>query len=314
MTGVEGGAGPGPLPELKGLWDFSDPAASEGRFREAAARAREAGEEAYALEADTQAARTLGLRRRFEEAHALLDAVEPHLDSHPPVVRVRYLLERGRTLNSSGSPAEALPLFKEAFRIAGEAGLVVLSLDAAHMVAIAAEPAESLEWARRAIAVAEASTDRAARGWLGPLYNNTGWTLHEAGDFAGALELWERGRAFREEAGAPEPLRIARRTVATGLRSLGRAGEALRILEGIHALDAAANEADGYWHEEMAEALLVLGREEEARPRFARALDLLGRDAWLAEHERPRLDRLRRLGGGDSSTRGADLGSPSDGG
>lgn len=280
-------------PPLGSLWDWDDLPGSEGRFREAAAAARAAGDQGYALEADTQVARTFSLRKRFEEAHVLLDAVEARLGIAPPVVRVRYLLERGRTLNSSGSPAKANPLFREAYEVAKGAGLVPLALDAAHMVALVEQPGEALRWAHRAMADAEASNDRRARGWLGPLYNNTGWTHYERGEFAKALALWEKGVEVRKEEGG-EGLRIAWRTVATGLRATGRTEEALEILRRVHAEDAAANEVDGYWQEEMAECLLHLGRREEARPHFARAHELLRQDSWLVEHEAPRLERLLR--------------------
>ncbi len=296
MAETTGGPGPkADLPVLGTLWDWDDLAASEGRFREAAARGRAAGDEPYALEADTQVARTMSLRDRFEEAHAILDAVEQRLPSNPPAVRVRYLLERGRTLNSSGSPAKANPLFREAYGASRGAGLAVLALDAAHMVALVEEPEEALRWAYRAMEDAEASADRRARGWLGPLYNNTGWTHYERGEFGKALDLWRKGVAVRQEMGETD-LRIGRRTVATGLRATGRPGDALDTLERIHREDPAANEADGYWQEEMGETLLLLGRRDEARPRFARAYEILRQDEWLAGHEAPRLERLRREG------------------
>jgi hypothetical protein len=59
---------------------------------------------------------------------------------------------------------------------------------------------------------------------------------------------------------------------------------------------AAGEPEDGYGAEEIGECLLVMGRDDEARPHFARAADLLGADAWLAEHEADRIARLRRLG------------------
>ena len=62
---------------LDAKWEFADPAASEARFR--AERAQWPAGTREALEAETQIARTQGLRRLFEEAHATLDAVEPAL-------------------------------------------------------------------------------------------------------------------------------------------------------------------------------------------------------------------------------------------
>jgi hypothetical protein len=87
---------------LDGQWDFGKPAVSEQRFR--TELAKWPAESAEAQEIRTQIARTLGLQRKFDEAHAVLDGVEAKLPALPLHVRVRYLLERGRTQNSSGAP------------------------------------------------------------------------------------------------------------------------------------------------------------------------------------------------------------------
>ena len=48
--------------------------------------------------------------------------------------------------------------------------------------------------------------------------------------------------------------------------------------------------------EELGECLLAHGRGDEARPFFARAHEELSKDAYLAENEVARLERLRQLG------------------
>ena len=89
------------------LWDFDDPAASEGRFRERLATAE--GDER--LELLTQVARAQGLQRRFDDAHRTLDKVERAIGTAAPRVRVRLLLERGRAYRSGGSAQRAIPPF-----------------------------------------------------------------------------------------------------------------------------------------------------------------------------------------------------------
>ena len=54
------------------LWNYSDPAGSEQRFRQALAGASSDD----ALELQTQIARTYGLRRRFAEARQILAGIE----------------------------------------------------------------------------------------------------------------------------------------------------------------------------------------------------------------------------------------------
>lgn len=94
-------------------WNHDDPAGTEAAFREMRPALEAGGDASFLLQLDTQIARTYSLQRRFDDAHALLDTIETRLETAAPVVRVRYLLERGRTLNSSGDK-EALECRREA--------------------------------------------------------------------------------------------------------------------------------------------------------------------------------------------------------
>jgi len=285
------------LPDWRKMWDFGDPAATEARFREAVAAGEEAGDAEYVLVVTTQLGRSQGLQRRFDEAHATLDAVEAQLDGASSEVRMRHLLERGRTLNSSGGAEASAPLFEEAWRLGQDAGLDALTADAGHMLAIVRPPDEALAWSERTMAFCESSADEGCRRWLGPLYNNTGWTYHDDGDYEKALALWEKSLAFREEQGAQEPIFIARWTIGRCYRSLGRLDEALELQRQLHDDRAAAGApGSGYVEEELGECLLALGRGKEATPWFAKAYEMLHTDEWLQAEEPERLARLKELG------------------
>ena len=91
---------------LDAQWDYGKPVASEQRFR--SELAKWPADSAQALEVRTQIARALGLQQKFEDAHAMLDVVEAKLPNASVHLRVRYLLERGRAFNSSGSPARPI--------------------------------------------------------------------------------------------------------------------------------------------------------------------------------------------------------------
>lgn len=228
------------------LWDWQNPGESEKRFR------------ALIAEAKTQLARSLGLQKKFEEAHRVLDEVADVSE-----VRVRYLLERGRTFNSSEQPEKARPLFVEALELAKNDTHAV---DAAHMLGIL----DGLEWNLKAIALAESSPDPRAKKWLGSLYNNTGWSYHDAGDFPKALELFEKALAAMTK----EPyIRIGKWTVARCYRSLGRVEEALAMQRAILEQDP----GDGYIHEEIGECLKALGRAAEAEPFLVKAKEILSK-------------------------------------
>ncbi|HEY3259465.1 MAG TPA: tetratricopeptide repeat protein [Pseudonocardiaceae bacterium] len=276
--------------DTQALWDFDRPAESEQRFRAAlASGGAYSAEDVLVLR--TQLARALGLQRRFEEATAELSAVAAD-SSVSPLVRTYLTLERGRVLRSSGDQLGAKPLFVNALETARSAGLDHLAVDAAHMLAITCEGDEQIPWARRALEIAESSTDPRARRWVASVTHNLGWTLHDLGHYDEALAMWERALATRvEQAGDAERVRIARWTVARGLRSLARYDEALAIQRSL----AAEGPADGYVNEEIGELLLALGQGHEAAPHFARAHALLSADTSLAESDPARLTRLATL-------------------
>ncbi len=279
------------------LWDYSDPGGTEAAFVRRLPVARVEGEDAE-LQLLTQIARTQGLQRRFVEARATLRAVRQRLAPAPSTAHVRWFLEQGRVSNSAGDPTSARADFDAAWRLAQVLKLDGLAVDAAHMLAIVV-PGEAKAWNQRAMALATESEDPDARRWLGSLHNNMGWTLHEEGDYDGALAQFEAALAARVESGSPQAVFDARWAVARAWRSLGRLDEALAEQEALAADRAAAGAPeDGYISEELGELLLALERGGEAIPHFARAADLLGADPWFAEHEADRLARLRRLGGG----------------
>lgn len=285
------------LDSLDALWDYDKPDASEAAFAGLVPDARASSDPEYLPQLLTQIARAQGLQMNFDAALKTLEEAQALLSPATPVARIRVLLERGRVFNSSKRRDESKPLFREAWDLARESGAGGLAVDAAHMLGIVEAGESSVAWNREAIAYAERSDDPKARRWLGSLYNNLGWTLHDGGDAPGALDLFRKALAAREAEGKPGPIRIARWCVARALRTLGRLDEALAIQLRLREEYEAAGSSDGYVHEEIAEIHLARGEEALARPRFAEAWKLLAEDPWLRRDEPERLERLRRLGG-----------------
>ncbi len=277
------------------LWDYDKPAESEARFR-AALRQVMPGSEAHA-QLLTQIARTRGLRADFNGAHELLDEVERSLPAATTKVRVRYELERGRTFNSSGDKPRAKALFEAAWARASAANLDFYAIDAAHMMAFVTPPAEQHQWNLKALALTERTADARAKKWEVSLYNNIGWTYHDQNDYPAALAMFEKAHAAAEARGRPEPLRIAKWTIARCLRSLRRYDEALARQIALRDASDQASANDGYVFEEIGENLLALGRGTDARPNFARAYELLKDDKFMQANEAARLERLRTLAG-----------------
>jgi hypothetical protein len=273
---------------LRPLWDFNDLDTSEARFRaQLDAETTDAGR----AEVLSQLARVEGLRGNYERCDVLLDEAE-QLDG----ATARVLLERGRRARSSGLPGAGQAEFEQAFELARAGGEDVLAADAAHMIAMV----DDMEaWTARGVEIAAASDDPGVRYWLGPLYNNVGWSRYEAGDAAGALEAFELALASRErDDPRPYPLAIARYAVGKALRAASRVDEAAAQLEQCVAWAAEAGVEDEYFHEELAEDYAALGRYAEAAEQAQRALALISR-----EDEPSRAERLAELasGGDDGS-------------
>ncbi|MDX6358863.1 MAG: hypothetical protein QOH37_1917 [Nocardioidaceae bacterium] len=228
----------------KPLWDFDDPTTSAERFLDAAEHATEPDRTAWL----TQYVRALGLQEKYDEATKVLD----RLSSEDPQAATYLALERGRVLRSSGRPDDARPLFESAAGLAERAGLEALHVDALHMVALVAAPADQPALTERALAVARASSDQRARDWDASLLNNLGMTQSDAGDFEAALATFEEALAARERIGEPGGIRVARWMVGWALRNLGRRDEALAVQQALKDELVSVGEEDPYVDEELA--------------------------------------------------------------
>jgi tetratricopeptide (TPR) repeat protein len=257
--------------DVDALWNFNDLAASEARFRQALAVAQ--GDEALILR--TQIARTLGLRQRYDEAQRELDAIEPALAVAGVEPRVRAWLERGRTLRSSGKPAEGKPLFVRAFATADAAKLEGLAADALHMIALV-EPQldERVAWNRRTVVYAQRASDPRAQGWQAAALNNIGSDLREAGRLDDSLAAFRDALAVYERKGRADEVRIARWQIANVLRLQGRRDEALAMQLALERDAAAAGEPDPYVYDELVLLHHASGNEKLALDAEARAAQL----------------------------------------
>lgn len=281
--------------DIDALWDYNHPQQTEARLCQLLTQF--APTTLPHLEVLTQIARAQGLQRQFTAAHQTLDSVAAHLPATNSLVLLRYLLERGRVFNSSLQPDLAQPLFLKAWEAARVLGADFYAIDAAHMLALITPPDQQLEWNLRALHIAAQSSDPRAQRWIGSLYNNIGWSYHDAGQYDDALAIFEQAVQWRAAQGQVHELRIARWCVGRTLRSLGRITEALAIQETLAEELAAAGETDGYVHEELGECLLLLNQAAAACPHFAAAYRSLVNNFWLAEREPARLSRLKELGG-----------------
>ncbi len=205
---------------LRKLWDFDDLNATAARLQRQLDAETDDGGRAEVL---TRLARVQGLRDEFRAGETVLRRAE-RLAGASAVARIRIDLERGRLLRSGGDSAAALPLFVAAYDAALSLGEEFIAADAAHMAALAApDRAAILEWTRRGIELAEATSDPEVAYWLGPLLNNLGVEYAESGEHEAALDAFERAlQASLRYPENPEAIQLARESIDEARRALGR--------------------------------------------------------------------------------------------
>ena len=278
--------------DIDALWDYNQPAVSETRFRDALKA--ESGDDA--LELETQIARTFSLRREFTQAHAMLDTVQRRMSEKTrPTVRVRYLLERGRTFRSANQAVKARPLFLEAWQIGDREKLTLLAIDAAHMMGIVETGDEAQRWNERAMALAMSSNVPRAIRWRGSIANNMGHTERERGNLDAAMKYFQTSLTAFQLTRSASQIRTAKWQIANVMRMQKRYDEALALQLVIETEAAEAAEPDGYVFEEIAEIYLVKNEPAKAKPYFAKAVDALSKDTWFADNEGDRLARMKQL-------------------
>ena len=282
------------LAEVDALWKFDDPTASESAFRRAL-EAAPADEPDYVAQFWTQVARAQVLQRRYEDARETLDRTASLLSDATPVARIRHFLERGRLLNDTDRQPEAAALFERAMGLAVEFGCDVLAVDAAHMLGVMPPFDAAVRWNHEAIRIAIASTEPAARRWVGTLWMNTGVNHQKLSQYAEAGHAFQSALAEFESTGNAARARLARLCLSKNRRLSGDPGGALAANRLLLAEIRAAGEHEGYAMEEIAECLLALRRFDEAGPAFAAAYASLSTYPLFPPSERERLARLKTL-------------------
>ena len=276
------------------MWNYSNPVETRGKFTDLLEKDLKKDLD-YILQLRTQIARTHSLKAEFSEAHKILDIVEKELDDSTVVAKVRYLLERGRTYNSAGNKEKAKELFEKAFDLSNKYKLDNYTIDAAHMVAIAAgDLDEKVRWSEKGIQIAKDSADESVKRWIGIFYNNSGWDLFEVKRYTEALEKFIKCEEFHLEMKNESNLAIARWSIAKTYRYLGRVEESLAIQnELLH--ESGDKDDSGHTYEELAELYLLKGEKEKAKHYFLKTHKILSKDVWLQKNESDRLERISRL-------------------
>lgn len=283
-----------------GIENFDDlfvgePAGIEKNLRELLSETLE--HRSIYLQILSQIALAEAMQKKFEEAHATLDHAESLLTHEDHLARARILLERGRVFHQVGDIESARPFFEQSYEICHQYHLDFHTCNAAHMVALVAKhPEEKIQWNELAISLAERSHNPKANAWLGPLYNNLGAAYLEAKQYEKALNTFLKYRGFFSKQPDQEinlfHARMADWRIASCLRYLGRADEALAILldlqrqyeaETLTLPAAFLRTARGYVYAELAAIYAEKGYQD------------LSKDEWVQKLESEKLKKLQEL-------------------
>lgn len=284
------------LPNFDQAWNYRKPLESRARFEQILQETQSIADLSYIMQLKTQIARTYSLNREYKEAHELLDEIQLQLTNTDPLTEVRYLLERGRTYNSSGEKSKSVDQFEKAFYLGKEIEPLIYVMDAIHMIGIAvSDLGEKEKWYNLGIAEAEKSADPKIRDWKGNFLYNLGVDYFNTGKhYEVALKKFVQSKVFYIETGYESYANISKWFEAKTLRMMGEIDKSLELqLELLK--DKNGKDEYGYTFEELGELYLIKEDREKYQFYFKKAYEILSLSPQLQAEEKPRLGRMKEL-------------------
>lgn len=168
-------------------------------YQQTAKEALAEGNNSLRTEALAQVARMHSILGDYVKGRQWLEDARQIATDAEPMGWSRYLGVRGRfEWQDEKDKPKATATFIEMYEYSKSHELHGRALDAAHMVAIVGTPQEQVRWSLNAIEEAEKAGET---GWLGPLWNNLGWTYEERGEYANMLEALLKAREYHYKSG-----------------------------------------------------------------------------------------------------------------
>lgn len=280
------------------LWNPSDLPASESALRRLY---HETAEAEYSMELLTWIARAEAMQGKFVESHCSLKKVEKFLEEEKEEgefrpIKIRWLLERGRLHILQKTPSQARSLFAQAWALAFEFGDDSSAVEIAQLMSVSEPHKSQQDWITRAIGIAQDSTRRETKRWLGSLYASLGWKFYDLREYEKALEAFhEASRNFKAH-GIDREAFVARWSIGKVLRTIGKTEEALAIQKELLSELERDGLRDGRIYEELAECLHALKRVTEAQSYFEMAYRELSSNEWMSDNQPLKLKRMKDLG------------------
>lgn len=178
-------------------------------------------------EAYSMIARCYLITDKKEEGRHWIDKAGAVASEEQPEGWSRYLGVRGRFQWQDKEMGAATETFKDMYEYCSRHKLHSRAIDAAHMVAITGTPEQQVEWGLKGIKQAEKGD---LGGWLGPLWNNLGWTYEDQKQYDKCLEAYTKAREYHYKHGTDRNKAVADWAVGHAHRLLGNTTEAVKWL------------------------------------------------------------------------------------
>ncbi len=162
-------------------------------YQQAVEKAEAEADTSNLIEALSQVARSYLITDRKEDGRTWLNKAAEVADEKFPPGWSRFLGVKGRFEWQDDSLPKARETFKKMFDYCNKRGLAEQAIDAVHMVAIVGTIEEQIEWGKKGIEAAEKGE---VHRWLGPLWNNLGWTYDHEGRYQEALEAYLQAKKY----------------------------------------------------------------------------------------------------------------------
>lgn len=263
---------------------FSNREYSEAKliYEQAVAVAQANNDNEATIQALSQVARCYLIQGKKEDGRIWLQQAEEIADVSQPAGWSRFLGVRGRFEWKDDKLETATDTFIQMYDYCMQYELHDRAVDAAHMVAITAKADQQIEWAYKGIAAAEAGDlDK----WLGPLWNNLGWTYDELGRYKESLEALIKARFYHWKVSISEQAKlVADWSVGHAYRTNGDNDTALAWIQPVlawaqrrHTLNPTEDTAEwvGQAYKELAEIALTQSNPDEALINFRLAKQYL---------------------------------------
>lgn len=247
-------------------------------YQEAAEAAEEEGHPSTRIEALAQVARTYSITGEGEKGEPWLNQAAALARESEPLGWSRYRLVLGVFQREAGRRELATQTFIELYEYCLAHELHERAVNAAHMVAIAADLETQVGWGKKGIAAAEAGGHDE---WLGPLWNNLGWTYDDLGRYEESLQALITAREYHYRGESDHAKLVADWSVGHAHRMVGEPEIAREWLRDVHLRatrryegnrNAETAEWVGHAAKELAELNADEGKRDEAYQLMREAL------------------------------------------